>query len=102
MTQTRQSSRKSDNGLANGHTNAYANGAANGHVNGYIKSHDLNTKDQKTERSRWRLLDEEGRHTWHYLKTDKEMEEWPQTTADKFHMGLPTVFQGTAQSHNIH
>ena len=30
----------------------------------------------------------EGRHTWHYLETDEEMEEWPQSNVDKFHLGL--------------
>ncbi|KAE9408701.1 terpene synthase [Gymnopus androsaceus JB14] len=44
-----------------------------------------------TDYSRWRLLSSEnGRHTWHYLKSDKEVEEWPQNTVDKFWLGLPT------------
>ncbi|WEW56037.1 Lanosterol synthase erg7A [Emydomyces testavorans] len=44
----------------------------------------------KTDYSRWRLLDDHGRQTWHYLKTEKELEEWPQSIADKYHLGLPT------------
>jgi lanosterol synthase len=48
-------------------------------------------KDQKTDYSRWRLLDEAGRQTWHYLRTDEEVKKWPQSIADKFHLGLPTV-----------
>ncbi|KAJ3855089.1 terpenoid cyclases/protein prenyltransferase alpha-alpha toroid [Lentinula lateritia] len=41
--------------------------------------------------SRWRLLvNDNGRHTWHYLKTDEEIQEWPQNTVDKFWIGLPT------------
>ena len=91
MAQTRQPAQKTVNGFRNGHVNGYANGGANGHANGHIKGNNLSSSDQKTDRSRWRLLDESGRHTWHYLKTDKEIEEWPQTTADKYHMGLPTV-----------
>lgn len=47
-------------------------------------------KDRKTDYSKWRLLDEKGRQTWHYLKTDEEAKAWPQTTADKWHLGLET------------
>lgn len=46
---------------------------------------------EETDLSRWRLLDESGRHTWHYLKTEKQLKEWPQNAADKYHLGLPTV-----------
>src|SRR5271163_4935499 len=46
--------------------------------------------DQKTDYSRWRLLDEQGRHTWHYLTTDAQVKAWPQTIADKYYLGLPT------------
>ncbi|KAI5291790.1 Lanosterol synthase (Oxidosqualene--lanosterol cyclase), partial [Ascosphaera atra] len=48
-------------------------------------------QDEKTDYSRWRLLDEDGRQTWHYLKTDEELERWPQTIADRYHLGLPTT-----------
>lgn len=44
-----------------------------------------------TDLSRWRLRDERGRQTWHYLATEKEVEAWPITTADKYHLGLETV-----------
>ncbi|KAF2672980.1 oxidosqualene:lanosterol cyclase-like protein [Microthyrium microscopicum] len=47
-------------------------------------------KDRKTDYSKWRLLDEDGRQTWHYLRTDEEEKEWPQSTADKYHLGMPT------------
>jgi lanosterol synthase len=47
--------------------------------------------DARTDYARWRLLDDRGRQTWHYLKTDKELKEWPQSIADKYHLGLPTV-----------
>lgn len=47
--------------------------------------------DEKTDYTRWRLRDDRGRQTWHYLKTDQEIEDWPQTAADKYHLGLPTV-----------
>jgi lanosterol synthase len=45
----------------------------------------------KTDYSRWRLLDEKGRQTWHYLENGEEVEKWPQTIADKYFLGLPTV-----------
>lgn len=47
--------------------------------------------DLKTDYSRWRLLDDRGRQTWHYLESDKENEKWPQSVADKHFLGLPTV-----------
>lgn len=45
-----------------------------------------------TEYRRWRLLvNDSGRHTWHYLKTDEECVQWPQNTIDKFWLGMDTV-----------
>ena len=49
------------------------------------------TGNQRTDYSRWRLLDEAGCQTWHYLQTDEEVKEWPQTIADKYHLGMDTV-----------
>lgn len=46
---------------------------------------------EKTDYTRWRLRSEDGRQTWHYLTTDKELAAWPQSVADKYHLGLPTV-----------
>ena len=49
-------------------------------------------KEEFTEYSRWRLLvNDGGRHTWHYLKTDEECERWPQNLVDKYWLGLPVV-----------
>ena len=45
----------------------------------------------KTDRTRWRLRTEGGRHTWHYLDSDEAAKEWPQTNADKYNLGLPLV-----------
>lgn len=45
----------------------------------------------RTDYSRWRLLDESGRQTWHYLEDDEKAKSWPQTTADRYFLGLPTV-----------
>lgn len=45
-----------------------------------------------TDYARWRLrLGPGGRHTWHYLKTDEEISEWPQTDIDRYWLGLPLV-----------
>ncbi|KAL2863488.1 terpene cyclase/mutase family protein [Aspergillus lucknowensis] len=46
--------------------------------------------DLKTDYSRWRLLDDDGRQTWHYLESDEECKAWPQSVADKYFLGLPT------------
>lgn len=48
-------------------------------------------EDSKTDYTRWRLEDDRGRQTWHFLKSDEELKQWPLTTADKYHMGLDTV-----------
>lgn len=48
-------------------------------------------KYPKTDHTRWRLRDDNGRQTWHYLQTDEEIKQWPLTTADKHHLGLDTV-----------
>lgn len=50
-----------------------------------------NAEDQATDIQRWRLLDQRGQHTWHYLETDEEVKAWPQSTADRYHLGLPLV-----------
>ena len=45
-----------------------------------------------TDYSRWRLVvDEDGRHSWKFLRTDEECTKWPQKPLDKFWIGLPTV-----------
>ena len=47
--------------------------------------------DAKTDHSRWRLRDDRGRQTWHYLEDDGELKQWPQSVADKHFLGLDTV-----------
>ncbi|KAF2754907.1 lanosterol synthase [Pseudovirgaria hyperparasitica] len=46
--------------------------------------------DSRTDHTRWRLKDDRGAQTWHYLDSDDELEKWPQSIADKYHLGLPT------------
>ena len=47
---------------------------------------------QRTDYTRWRMLDEDGKHTWHYLDDDEAVAKWPQTLADKYYLGLPLVY----------
>jgi hypothetical protein len=47
--------------------------------------------DKRTDLRRWRMLDDDGRQTWHYLEDDKEAEAWPQSFADRYFLSLPTV-----------
>ncbi|KAK6517020.1 Lanosterol synthase (Oxidosqualene--lanosterol cyclase) [Arthrobotrys conoides] len=50
------------------------------------------TSDYKTpftDYSRWRLKDDHGRQTWHYL-SEAEAKKWKQSTADKYFLGLDT------------
>lgn len=46
---------------------------------------------EHTDKTRWRMLDDDGRQTWHYLETEKEAKAWPQSFADKYFLSLPTV-----------
>lgn len=46
---------------------------------------------EKTDYARWRLKDDRGCQTWHYLESDEEMKAWPQSIADKYFLGLHTV-----------
>lgn len=71
-----------------------SSGFANGTTNGSLKQTTTRVPKQEgesTDYSRWRLLDESGRHTWHYLTSDEQAKIWPQTRADRFHLGLETV-----------
>ncbi|KAJ7623474.1 terpenoid cyclases/protein prenyltransferase alpha-alpha toroid [Roridomyces roridus] len=50
-----------------------------------------------TDYTRWRLLvSDSGRHTWKYLKTDEECAKWPQTSEDKFWLGMALNYEALA------
>src|SRR5262245_7542238 len=52
-----------------------------------------------TDYSKWRLLvNDGGRHTWHYMNTEEEAESWPQNSVDKFWLGMPVVCRHTLES----
>jgi lanosterol synthase len=46
---------------------------------------------EKTDYTRWRLRDDRGCQTWHYLHTDEEVKAWPQSAADRYFLGMETV-----------
>lgn len=56
-----------------------------------------------TDYSRWRLLvNDGGRHTWHYLRTEEELANWPQNEVDKFWLGLDTARIISSNHHMNH
>ncbi|KAI0396768.1 terpene synthase [Xylariaceae sp. FL0594] len=76
------------NGTANG-THRVEKQASNGHSHASSLARTPQIAD-KTDRSRWRLRDERGRLTWHYLEDDQSVKEWPQSIADKWYLGMDT------------
>jgi lanosterol synthase len=50
-----------------------------------------NVIDLKTDHTRWRMKNVDGRQTWHYLESDEELRAWPMTSADKYYLGMDTV-----------
>ncbi|KAK5116194.1 hypothetical protein LTR62_008520 [Meristemomyces frigidus] len=63
------------------HTNGLTNGS---------KTKPTKIKDPTTDPLRWRLRDDRGIQTWHYLESDEEVKQWPQTVADRYFTGLET------------
>ena len=50
-----------------------------------------------TDYTRWRLeVSGDGRHIWRYLHTEEECEQWPQTSLDKYWLGMPLVSSHSA------
>ena len=56
----------------------------------------------KTDYTRWRLKDERGCQTWHYLETKDEIEQWSQSLADKWHLGMDLVRKPPSHQYYIH
>jgi lanosterol synthase len=69
-------------------------GAAPKEANGHATTSQKPLQTGRTDSTRWRLRNERGVHTWHYLEDDEELRRWPLTTADKYFMGLDTVCTG--------
>ncbi|KAH7890717.1 terpenoid cyclases/protein prenyltransferase alpha-alpha toroid [Phlebopus sp. FC_14] len=58
-------------------------------------------KQPFTDYSRWRLLvNDGGRQTWHYLKTDEACEKWPQNEVDKYWTGQPLNLPALPKANN--
>lgn len=58
----------------------------------YDQSNNTGPKLRKTtDRTRWRMRDIGGVHTWQYLEDDEAAKKWPQSIADKWYLGMPTV-----------
>lgn len=63
------------------------------------KPHDVRSEEERvanlwrgtTDHTRWRLKDDDSRHTWHYLLDEKACKDWPQSYPEKFHLDLPLV-----------
>ena len=56
---------------------------------------------EKTDYARWRLKSDRGCQTWHYVDSEEEHKAWPQSTADKYFLGLSTVSLRLASRHNL-
>lgn len=70
-----------------------ANGLSNASTNGTLKPTQDYDAELKTDHSRWRMKNVDGRQTWHYLESDEQLKAWPMTAADKYYLGQDTVRQ---------
>ncbi|CAG8444507.1 1405_t:CDS:2 [Acaulospora colombiana] len=43
----------------------------------------------RTDLTRWRLKVDHGRQTWHYLESEEEIRNYPQSIIEKYWLGLP-------------
>ena len=46
---------------------------------------------ETTDLGRWRLKDDDSRHTWHYLADNYTAQQWPQSHAEKYYLDWPLV-----------
>ena len=82
LEKTSTPSKKRANDSANG------NGDADADLKNPAKRQRL---PERTDPLRWRLRDDAGCQTWHYLDDDAEAKKWPQSLADKYFLDLPLV-----------
>jgi lanosterol synthase len=81
------------------HANGATKRGAHGKVtNGQIPLQSAKAGHEKTDYTKWRLKDDRGCQTWHYLKSEEEVKAWPQSTADKYFLGMETVGHAQTQS----
>lgn len=65
--------------------------SANGNVQVPIGVRKTANGNSKTDYTRWRLRDDRGCQTWHYLQSEEEVKAWPQSAADRYFLGMETV-----------
>lgn len=68
----------------------YRNAFSYAHGND-VDPRELNLGHTKTDRRKWRLLDERGRQRWRYLRSEEEAQAWPIQTFENYALGLDTV-----------
>ncbi|KAF5022632.1 hypothetical protein F66182_5308 [Fusarium sp. NRRL 66182] len=51
--------------------------------------HDTKSWRGTTDHTRWRLKDDDSRHSWYYLPDDKASKESPQSYAERYYLDLP-------------
>jgi len=71
----------------------YEQSASNGSAipNGKQPNGIMKEEQDTTNLKNWRLHDDHGCQTWHYLQSDEDVKSWPQSAADRYHLGLPMV-----------
>ena len=57
----------------------------------YFGQTHLKGAETATDPLGWRLNIDRGRQTWQYLHNEEDRRKRPQTTAEKWHLNLPTV-----------
>lgn len=102
MVTTRSGARKSTSSnveatpLLKGNGNDKKRGSSlfrgHGNANG-DQEHDAKRQKvaEAVDKTRWRMKADGGRHTWHYLDDDEAVEEWPQSYAEKWYLGMDLV-----------
>jgi len=64
-------------------------GTALKETNGTV-GHSEKAEDTQTDLTRWRLRNDRGVQTWHYLESE-QLKTWPMSVADKYFLGFDTV-----------
>ena len=75
--------------VSGGRMSTRRRGEAPNGTNGTVKSIGK-AGDQQTDFTRWRLRNDRGVQTWHYLENEQS-KAWPMSVADKYFLGFDTV-----------
>ena len=60
-------------------------------LNGSAGARKISAVAEKTDYTKWRMKNDRGCQTWHYMDSEEEEKAWPQTTADRHFLGMDTV-----------